>query len=370
MGVFSVSESQKAAPKPVKTRGKYKEKGMFKEYAFSAFDLPRDISDVLQKTANLALADCTKKKYDTALNCVEKCELDTKENLSFPWDNRKTLIFVGYCIKKDLKAGSIKSYLSGVSKIHLALGYQKLDLTPPILKEIFTGQENKHNQKPKKGGKGKRLPCTLKMLRLLKTEFRISDMNDKEKLIAWAGCTLAFFGALRPGEMLTKYEKSYDPALTLCKKDVSIVKGENGEKDAVHLTIKNSKSNRTGRHEIVIIYETKDILCPVRAARKVIDMNKGVSPNAPFLSGAGGKPLTLNRLNDILKEATKSVPLKGTLSGHSFRSGITSLLAKKGYSNQQLKTVGRWSSRAYQAYIKLGRSVRHEMAVACSESQK
>ena len=133
------------------------------------------------------------------------------------------------------------------------------------------------------------------------------------------------------------------------------------------MTIKNSKANKTGRDEIVIIYATGNMLCPVKAAQKVINMNKGNSPNSPFLSGTGGKPLTINRLNSILKEATKNVSLNGTLSAHSFRIGIASLLAKKGFSNQQIKAVGRWSSRAFQAYIRLGRSNRHEMAVECSK---
>ena len=154
----------------------------------------------------------------------------------------------------------------------------------------------------------------------------------------------------------------------LADRTVKELRGKNDERDAIHLTIKNSKSNKTGRHEIVIIYETKDMLCPVRAARKVIDMNKSNKQSAPFLSGEGGKPLTLNRLNSILREATKNVSLKGTLTAHSFHIGIASLLAKKGFSNEQIKAVGRWSSRAFQAYIRLGRSNRHEMAVACSKS--
>ena len=121
----------------MKTPGRYKNSGMFKEQAFKDFNLPKEISDILRETANMALADKTKEKYNTALNNVKRAENELGEDLTFPWDNRKTLLFVGWLLKKDLSTSSIRGYLCGISKLHLALGYKALDTTPPILKEIF-----------------------------------------------------------------------------------------------------------------------------------------------------------------------------------------------------------------------------------------
>jgi hypothetical protein len=42
---------------------------------------------------------------------------------------------------------------------------------------------------------------------------------------------------------------------------------------------------------------------------------------------------------------------------------LISLFAKQNISNDQLKTIGRWSSRAYEKYIKLGRTKRNKMAL-------
>ena len=127
----------------MRKRGKYTEQGLFNRKVFENFDLPNDICDILKKTANMAIAEETKKKYKTALNNVQRCETETKESLNFPWGQRNTLLFTGWCIKRGLKTQSIRSYLSGISKLHLALGFEQLDTSTPLMKEIFNGQDNK-----------------------------------------------------------------------------------------------------------------------------------------------------------------------------------------------------------------------------------
>ena len=53
---------------------------------------------------------------------------------------------------------------------------------------------------------------------------------------------------------------------------------------------------------------------------------------------------------------------KGTVSSHSFRSGLASLMATLGYSDQEIMTIGRWKSDAFLEYIKMDRIKRCGMA--------
>ena len=39
-------------------------------------------------------------------------------------------------------------------------------------------------------------------------------------------------------------------------------------------------------------------------------------------------------------------------TGHSFRSGISTILSTLGFSEEQIKSWGRWASDAYMAYTK------------------
>ena len=354
-------------PKKTKARGKYSTKGIFQKEVFEKLNLPKEVSEVLAETANLAIAEKTKSTYNTALKNVQKCEEELNEKLDLPWDNRETLCFVGWCIKKDLKASTIRSYLSGIGKLHFAMGYGQLDMSPPLLKEILNGHENKHLQKPKKS-KNKRLPVTVNVLRLLKAELRNTNFSDHEKVVYWTICTTSFYGALRGSEVLSKYENFFDPTLTLCKKDVTICKSDEG-KECVQLSIKNSKTNKTGTPELITIYSNDSGTCPVRSVKKLMTLNKNVPQDYPFFAGEDGKPVTLKKFNAVLKKLTSLSIKGGTISSHSFRIGITSILARKGYSDQQLKLVGRWSSRAFAAYIRLKRSNREQMAQACSKVQ-
>lgn len=54
----------------------------------------------------------------------------------------------------------------------------------------------------------------------------------------------------------------------------------------------------------------------------------------------------------------------GSITSHSFRSGVTTTLGQAGFSDGDLKQVGRWSSRAFESYLKLPRTKRREMATA------
>ena len=313
----------------------------------------------------MSLADKTKSTYNTALNNVKKCEKDLEVSLSFPWDDRKTLIFVGWLIKQDVKSGTIKSYLSGIQKSHIACGFKGLDNESPLIKEILLGHKNKHAQGRTNDVRAKRLPATLKVLRFLKAKIRTSNMSTHNKITVWAACTISFYGALRSSEALSRYENFFDPSLTLCKKDVTLCKDDDVE--SLHLNIKHSKTNKSGIDETLIIYATNTDTCPISAAKKLLILNKDVPLSYPFFSLESGKPLSQRKFNSVLSDLTKDSIRGGTISSHSFRIGVTSMLARKGFSDSELKKVGRWSSRAFTAYIRLSRTNRESMAKACSK---
>ena len=52
---------------------------------------------------------------------------------------------------------------------------------------------------------------------------------------------------------------------------------------------------------------------------------------------------------------------------HSFRAGMASLLGTLGYTDEDIQAVGRWSSRAFLAYLKLPRTQRLTMAKKIGE---
>ena len=87
-------------------------------------------------------------------------------------------------------------------------------------------------------------------------------------------------------------------------------------------------------------------------------------PNLPAYRSQDGANFTGKRFNNYLRKFNAkylNIPGK-SLSCHSFRAGLATLLGQVGYSDQDIQASGRWSSRAFLSYIKLPRTQRLKMA--------
>ena len=82
-----------------------------------------------------------------------------------------------------------------------------------------------------------------------------------------------------------------------------------------------------------------------------------------------GTAMTGHKMNEILKELlTPHLGTgKGKITTHSFRAGIATLLAGKGFDDEEIMSVGRWHSRAFEAYIKKPRTKRASIAKRVAE---
>ena len=150
-------------PKKSISRAKYNSKGFFKKDTFLKLDLPKVIEHTLADTVNFAISENTKSTYGTAVNNLNACREELNEPMPLPLVERDILIFIGFCIKKGNQGNTIKSYLSGLKKYHIALGHKNFDYMSPLVKEVLEGQNKKvtrlGNVKNKAGGVGKGSPA-------------------------------------------------------------------------------------------------------------------------------------------------------------------------------------------------------------------
>ncbi len=66
-----------------------------------------------------------------------------------------------------------------------------------------------------------------------------------------------------------------------------------------------------------------------------------------------GSPLSKCKLNKKLQQVLSAAGWQGRFTLHSFRVGAASTAASLGTPDHLIKALGRWSSEAYQVYIKL-----------------
>ena len=90
------------------------------------------------------------------------------------------------------------------------------------------------------------------------------------------------------------------------------------------------------------------------------DSKRAIEQDKPVFRREDGSCFTPSDLNAILKSLLqeKVKYMEGYVASHSFRSGLVSVMARLGYSTEEIQRQGRWESDSYKAYCKLGRASR------------
>jgi hypothetical protein len=102
-------------PTPVKGSTKYGSKGGCAADLLKDLDLPRETAAALAELGNMGISRSTWSTYKTAQTLLQKCESETNADLSIPFNQKKTLIFIDWLVRiRKLKASTVNSYLAGV----------------------------------------------------------------------------------------------------------------------------------------------------------------------------------------------------------------------------------------------------------------
>jgi len=341
---------------PVATPGssKYGDRSKCFSRLLSDFDISDNAKRVLEIAGDYSLAKSTWNTYETAERMLMRCCKDTGRSLEYPMSNSDILEFVGWLLHtRGVKAKTVDSYLAGVRQLHILRGMEPPKIRTDLVKFILRGQQNKDNIQDRKVLN--RLPMTIAVMKLLKNSISEGEMNLERKLLIWAVATLAFHGGFRIHELLCKQECSFDPDFTLLTEDVQLSKSTGEQVPMLVVTLKCPKEDRTGRAVAVEVYQTGGQLCPVRAFLKW--QRKTTSQRGqPLFRDETGTPFTGAKLNKSLKERLMSyISYGGKFTSHSFRIGLASTLAQQGLSDTEVAEAGRWSSRAFELYMKLPR---------------
>jgi hypothetical protein len=284
---------------------------------------------------------------------------------------KDVLLFVHWLIYvRKLKAGTVNSYLSGIRQLHIMKGLEEPNLRPEIVKIVIKGKENKDNADRHCKTRDNRLPMTRQLMKVLKDKIIVWDKPWETKLLVWTVCTLAFHGAFRIHELLCKAESFFDPNYTLLTENVTMSTDSQGGR-TIQVKLNCPKEQRNGQAVIIDIFESGCSICPVKAFTRWTAIQKPTT-GMPLFRQPDGTPLTGKKLNtflDILMgdEAEKG---KGTISSHSFRIGIASELGTRGFEDEEVMVAGRWSSRAFESYMRTPRTKRASMARKIAELGK
>ena len=347
---------------------KYGPYGMYSAETFRDLEVPECTKELLAETANFALAKSTWSTYRTVFKHLQTCMEDSDRQVVLPLSEADVLTFTSWLlVKRGVRGATVDAYLSALRQVHLVKGVEPPKARPEIVKMIVTGAKHRDAAADRTTGRPIRLPVTVDMLNLIKLKLSEMKIPMQRKRLYWAVCALNFFGGFRVHETLSRCESQFDPAFCLLGRDIELRQITVGDKheEIIQLKLKSPKEDRVGAGcTFVDVYTTGGLLCPVRAFKKWMLTGPPADPDLPAFREEDGVPLTGRKLNKILRGCLEdSIPYDtGFVTSHSFRSGIASLMGQLGYTDDQIKAIGRWSSAAIERYLKLPRTKRAAMA--------
>ena len=231
-----------------------------------------------------------------------------------------------------------KVYLSAVRSLHIDNG-----LPDPLINCLQLQRLLRGIKRVQGSSTTKRLPITIDLLKVIQ---RSLDLNSWDHVMLWAACCLGFFGFLRAGEFTTN--SSFDPSIHLTVGDVQADSLVDPTCFKVHIKCSKTDPFRVGCD--IYVGRGNSLVCPVLALGNFLAL-RGPSPG-PLFCYADGRPLTRQQLSSTVQAILHSAGYSGSYSGHSFRIGAATTAAARGIPDHLIKTLGRWSSDAYQLYIR------------------
>ncbi len=159
---------------------------------------------------------------------------------------------------------------------------------------------------------------------------------------------LAFFGFLRCSEIAIT--SKFNPKLHPTISDLSIIDSE-----TIAYFIKQSKTDQERKGHFVYIFNLLSPIQPYQALFSYFQIRNAQAKSTldPLFVDDSNHPVTRFWFQKHLKLIITQAGLPAeNFSCHSFRIGAATTAAQKGLSQNQIQTLGRWSSDAFKSYIR------------------
>lgn len=286
----------------------------------------------------------TRRVYDSAqkrfLKFCERYGL-----VPVPATEQTLLLYVSYLFLEGLKSSSVRVYLSGLRSMHVVEGYEN-PLEGKLQLQLALRALDINSEPPKQ-----KLPITFKLL----SGFAKYVSHSFSSRLLWAAITLAYFGCLRAGELTIGDRECFDCSRHLTINDVRFDVTSEGN-SFMAVLLKKSKTDYLNRGVHIYVGCTGQSVCAVCAMQQYLACRRqegSILPQSPLFQFPDGTVLTKSIFVDQTKFLLSCLGIPPRqFSGHSYRIGCATSAAASGFRDYEIKLLGRWSSEAYQRYVR------------------
>ena len=200
--------------------------------------------------------------------------------------------------------------------------------------------------KRSQGSSSSHLPITNDLMLVI--WWSLADLRLPDHLMFRAACSLGYFGFLRASEFTVPSLASFSPSYHLGVQDIAV--DSLPTPSCMRLRIEGSKTDPFRKGTFIHIGLGWPPLCAVHSVLSYLT-RRGDVPGPLFLF-QNGQLLSRALLTDWLRQILASVNIPGNFSSYSFHIGAATVAARNGVPDHLIQALGRWSTSAYQLYIR------------------
>ena len=326
---------------------KYGGSGIVDGDTLSDVSLPPGVKELAIAAANASLSASSHTTYSAALRKYRACLDSYGLSEVWPVDRARQITFVTWAVEvQGLAPATVRSYLSAVSKLN-AIKTGKPMVTDELAVMILKGAE--HGRAARK-----KVCMTMQSMAALRQRIIGSKFKEAVKDLLWACATTALAGCTRMGELLQTV-KSGDkkPSGGLLMKDVArkevVVEGR--QIVLYELLIRAPKERKDGSDVTIELFGLNSPVCAVAALDRHMEGMKGRGEDQPVFAFPEGNALTKSAFQKLLRKLLLGLPGYEDVGTHSFRRGLPTLMARAGFSQEEIMRQGRWSSQVNKFYL-------------------
>ena len=253
-----------------------------------------------------------------------------------PVSTQELLDFLGFRYEAGCGSSTLASAVSAIASDHRVRGLP--DPTADFrVKQLLGGARRL------RAGLDDRVALSVQdVTHILRSALRSLYSSPVDRAAFGAIIPLAFFLMLRPGEVVAGAALDH----TLRIKHVRL------NQQQLTVTIPSSKTS-AAPFTTTLVARPDIVACPVAAMREYLAVRGAGAPDDIMFIDGRRRPITCQGLTAALRRAGRTVGLdERRLAGHCLRISGASHEAALGLSEVQLKDVGRWSSPAWQRYLR------------------
>ena len=305
----------------------------------TAQELVSNLSGLLSS----ALTEGTRRSYQRARVVFRQfyAQFYGSSNPTLPLSPVCLPLYISYLSFRKLAYSTITLHLSAISYAHKLGGF--CDPTKSFLiQKLLTALSRQRHADI-------RLPITRLVLHELVRSLEYTNSSAFQRTLFSAMFLTAFYGLFRIGELSTKSTRLACSVVQY--RDLQILSRE-GDPCTAKITITDYKHNSDHRpFDILITRDDSVTFCPVKILLKYCKI-RGNRPG-PLFCNSDQTPITTSQFNTELQRCLQYCGLDiSRYKNHSFRIGGACHAADKGFSDAQIRALGRWKSDAFKVYLR------------------